>query len=137
MFDDDIRDSKGNMIDNPMILDRNNAVNLLSILKHGTIEFRAHPGTTNPRDIISWVKFVNNVAGLSQDMIVGSQAAYPQGEERQKLRGYLAELRAENSHVIGNSIRRTIAEEPNQSTEPTEKSSLLTERRKENSPKSL
>lgn len=33
-------------------------VNFMSFAQHGTIEFRQHEGTTDPRVIVAWVEFV-------------------------------------------------------------------------------
>lgn len=85
-----------NLIDDK--IDRSAApVNLFSIMKHGTLEFRAHSGTVNPKDIASWTRCINDLVGLSQDMIKEREPRYPNLEDAQKI---VRDLQDGNDHVI-------------------------------------
>lgn len=72
-------------------------VNLFSLMKHGTLEFRAHPGTVNPKDIVSWTRCINDLVGLSQDMIKEGDPKYPNLEDVQKI---VRDLQSGNGRVI-------------------------------------
>ncbi|KPM37075.1 hypothetical protein AK830_g9480 [Neonectria ditissima] len=63
-------------------------VNFTSLLKHRTIEFRQHEGTTNPETMIQWsrfiLKFVNFAIDASFDMITAPGGSF---EDLQQLIG--------------------------------------------------
>jgi hypothetical protein len=46
--------------------DRYHTVNVLSLMRHGTIEFRQHQGTTNAEKIINWVKITSGIVNRAR-----------------------------------------------------------------------
>lgn len=85
--------------------ERNGAsVNLEALFKHGTIEFRAHSGTVNSRDIVSWMRCINDLIGLSKQMISQKGAHMPEPKDLEKIAEIFSQLRQSDSCVIGSSI---------------------------------
>ena len=80
-------------------------INLFSLVKHGTIEFRSHPGTINPRDIAAWTRFIDNLVGVSLEALQENpNPHFPQEVELEKLEEMLKELKEYDSCVIGNNV---------------------------------
>lgn len=61
-------------------------INLSCIHKYGTAEFRHHPGTTSPRDIMAWVGFVNDFMNITMRMARTSPVHIPHAGELQALK---------------------------------------------------
>lgn len=55
---------------NPGYKDRFYELNLQSIEKHGTIEFRMHEGTTNPAVINAWVSLIDAIAKTAKEKAI-------------------------------------------------------------------
>lgn len=78
----------------------NEGVNLESIYQHGTIEFRSHPGTVNPQDMMSWIKAINDLVGLSDGMLENGEPYFPNAEQQKQIKQILEELQQNNACVI-------------------------------------
>ncbi|MFT6105865.1 MAG: hypothetical protein ACJATL_000074 [Rickettsiales bacterium] len=87
--------------------DKGSVVNLESMLTHGTIEFRAHSGTVNPKDILSWLTFVNELVGISLKMTKGRDGVrQPNEAEKSQLKQALEQLKSTNSCVNGGLCKK-------------------------------
>ena len=51
-------------------------INFMALARHGTFEFREHPGTTDPRKVTAWVKFIDALGALSSEMAFSSQGPH-------------------------------------------------------------
>ncbi len=76
---------------------RYSRLNLLSLVDYGTVEFRHHPGTVNPRDVAHWVHFVNDFMRVSVDMASGEDAHIPSASEAEKLHDIAASFKHKTS----------------------------------------
>ena len=99
-------------------------VNLHSLFKHGTIEFRAHSGTIDANNILSWMKFINELMLVSQSMLdkndgratltgntknlLKNQLLSKQNpnlsDELKQMHEMLQELQNSNSCVVGSKV---------------------------------
>ncbi len=50
---------------------RNYKVNFTSLMTYGTIEFRQHVGTTDPRTMLNWVKLLLKCVNFAKDSTLG------------------------------------------------------------------
>ena len=57
----------------PNTRDRYKAINAASLGK-GTIEVRAHTGSSNPTKILAWCEFLNAIADLGEEILPGASA---------------------------------------------------------------
>ncbi len=63
-------------------------INLFAVDKHGTIEFRHHPGTVEPNEQRAWLKFIDKFMLKSYDMVIeaGRKAHAPKGMDADELK---------------------------------------------------
>lgn len=62
-----VRDIRNRGIERTIgVMERRKAFNILSVFKHGTVEFRLWSASTNPRKIVGWAAFCANFVAMVQ-----------------------------------------------------------------------
>ena len=51
--------------------DRYCKINIFPFRNYGTVEFRQHPGTLDPDEIINWVRFLRSFVTLTNEHTIG------------------------------------------------------------------
>lgn len=72
---------------------RHSRINFSCFYKYGTAEFRHHPGTTSPRDILAWVGFVNDFMNVTMHMAKTQPVHIPNGAELQVLKDQVTKFK--------------------------------------------
>ncbi len=81
---------------------RRSKVNFDALHTYGTIEFRHHPGTTNPAKVTAWITFIDSLIRKSLEMVdEGERAPHtPAGKELADLKGLVTQFRVDRARTF-------------------------------------